>query len=135
MIRKSVVAGSFYPSDYTRLTAVFDQQIPASHRQLDTIGIIMPHAGYQYSGRIAGSTYSHIRLPRRFIILSPNHNGIGTPIGLMSEGTWETPLDAVELDGETARKLRETCSLNQEDDLAHRSEHAIEVSFPFSSTC
>lgn len=95
------------------------------------MAIVVPHAGYLYSGDVAGDTYARVVLPRRFIILCPNHRGLGSPLSIMREGAWETPLGLVPIDEELANRLCRTCVFVQESPCAHRSEHALEVQLPF----
>ena len=131
MIRKPAVAGRFYPADPPELIASLQKHIPFSSKQLKAIGIVVPHAGYEYSGAVAGATYAAVKLPHRFICLCPNHTGLGDPISLMSEGAWETPLGMVEIDTGLAREIVQSSSLVQENPLAHQHEHALEVQIPF----
>jgi AmmeMemoRadiSam system protein B len=84
-----------------------------------------------YSGHIAGAVYSRLKLPSRFLILCPNHTGLGTPLSIVSEGEWETPLGSVPIDAQLAGELKSRCSLLMEDASAHRFEHAVEVQLPF----
>jgi len=92
---------------------------------------MVPHAGYIYSGQVAGAVFR--RLPARpsYIILCPNHTGRGAPLAMMSKGEWQTPLGAVRIDAGLAASLQHSCHLLMEDAKAHESEHAIEVQLPF----
>ena len=84
-----------------------------------------------YSGAVAGEVYSRVEIPSRTIILCPNHTGLGVPLSIMRRGAWETPLGQVQIDGEIAHALIDAnCGL-EDDVLAHRFEHAIEVQLPF----
>jgi hypothetical protein len=84
-----------------------------------------------YSGYVAGSVYSQIEIPRRVIVLCPNHTGKGHPLAIMTQAAWQTPLGEVAADTELATSLLERFPLLCEDSAAHRSEHAIEVQLPF----
>jgi AmmeMemoRadiSam system protein B len=84
-----------------------------------------------YSGHVAGAVYARLELPDRFIILCPNHTGMGQPLAIMSEGDWDTPLGTCSIDTELAQELRERFQLLSEDPDAHRAEHALEVQLPF----
>ena len=95
------------------------------------LGVIAPHAGYMYSGAVAGAVYSRVLLPHRIIILCPNHTGMGAPISVMTHGAWCTPLGDVPVDAEIAEALLAENSGLEEDVEAHRFEHAIEVQLPF----
>ncbi len=94
-------------------------------------GCVAPHAGYMYSGQVAGAVYSRLDLPQRCIVLCPNHTGKGQPLAIMSEGGWETPLGLASIDSDLADALKQRFPLLVEDSAAHRSEHAIEVQLPF----
>ena len=95
------------------------------------MGCVVPHAGYMYSGHVAGAVFG--RLPKRptYIILGPNHTGRGAPLAIMSSGEWLTPLGRVPVDSALARLLRRSCHLLMEDAEAHEDEHSLEVQLPF----
>jgi len=95
------------------------------------IGAIVPHAGYVYSGDVAGSIYSRVGVPSRTIILCPNHTGLGAPLSIMRRGSWQTPLGLLPVDTEMADALMSVNPDLEEDSEAHRREHAIEVQLPF----
>jgi hypothetical protein len=84
-----------------------------------------------YSGHVAGAVFSHIAVPRRIILLCPNHTGMGHPLSIMSEGAWQTPLGSVSIDTEIAETLKQSLPSLVEDATAHRAEHAAEVELPF----
>jgi hypothetical protein len=87
-----------------------------------------------YSGHVAGSVYAELDLPRHFLILGPNHMGLGQPLAIMSCGAWETPLGSVAIDTPLAEALMARFPLLAEDPEAHHTEHAIEVQLPFLQT-
>jgi len=98
----------------------------------DVLGIVSPHAGYFYSGKVAGVVYSKINLPDTIIIIGPNHTGIGAEIAIMAEGEWEMPNGKVKIDSSLAKELlSESGDLLQEDGEAHLHEHSLEVQLPF----
>lgn len=131
-LRSPAVAGSFYPADPEKLRAELKRCLPPATPPLTkAIGIVSPHAGYIYSGSVAGELYRRIELPEKFVILSPNHTGRGKPFALMPEGEWETPLGCVPIDAELASQFRNHCPLLQVDAEAHLLEHALEVQLPF----
>lgn len=133
-IRHPAVAGQFYPRNPQRLAADIESYSSADAGPVPAIGCIVPHAGYMYSGHVAGAVYSHLAVPSRCIILCPNHTGLGTPLSIMSEGQWETPLGNIPIDTRLATQLKSNFSFLAEDMQAHRSEHAIEVQLPFLQT-
>src|SRR5271166_4434637 len=129
-LRQPAVAGRFYPSD--RATLLKDvQSYLWPHAAAPALGCVAPHAGYIYSGPVAGAVFAHLDVPQRIIILCPNHTGKGRPLAIMSSGAWETPLGSAPIDGPLAEALKKTFPLLTEDADAHRSEHAIEVELPF----
>ena len=130
-VRPPAVAGRFYPGDpATLLRDVRSYTEPGEHK-LAALGCVVPHAGYMYSGHVAGAVFAALELPRRFLILCPNHTGAGEPLALYSQGRWRTPLGEVAVDGELAAALKRQCDWLTDDPEAHRSEHALEVQLPF----
>jgi len=134
-VRHPAVAGRFYPRDpddlRTEALGYLDQASIVSEARVRALGCIAPHAGYMYSGDVAGAVFGHVEIPERCIVLGPNHTGMGRALAIMSEGAWETPLGAVAIDGELADALKQRFPLLQDDAAAHRAEHAIEVELPF----
>src|SRR5215469_381128 len=131
MIRKPAVSGRFYPSDRNELVRLVDEYVtPAEHR-LRAVGLVVPHAGYVYSGHVAGAVYSHIEFGERTIVLCPNHTGFGPPLSIMKSGSWRTPLGEVQIDEELSEALMAADPYLQDDIEAHRFEHATEVQLPF----
>lgn len=132
-VRHPAVAGRFYPQDPEILrehVLLYLSQNP-SKEKLRALGCIAPHAGYVYSGPVAGAVFSALEIPEVCVVMCPNHTGMGRPLAIMSEGSWETPLGKIPIDGDLAAALKARCSLLQEDSTAHRSEHAVEVELPF----
>lgn len=131
-IREPVVAGRFYPDQPDKLRAdIRSYTEPLVESKLRAIGCVVPHAGYVYSGHVAGAVYEQLELPRRYVILCPNHTGIGHPLALSPDSAWCTPLGNVQVDRELADALLTAFPLIQPDSAAHRSEHALEVQLPF----
>jgi MEMO1 family protein len=131
MIRESAVAGQFYSADPEILRKTVESYVRKSGSPLKAQAILVPHAGYIYSGAIAGAVYSAIELPRRFLMLGPNHTGWGSALALHPEGEWLTPLGTAIIDTQLNRLLIEECPRLKEDGLAHRQEHSLEVQVPF----
>lgn len=135
LLRRPVVAGRFYPRDpddlRTEAQGYLDQASELNEAPLRALGCIAPHAGYVYSGHVAGALFGRIEIPERCIVLCPNHTGQGRALAIVSEGAWETPLGAVAIDTELASTLKQSFPLLQEDPAAHRAEHAAEVELPF----
>ncbi|RJO61145.1 MAG: AmmeMemoRadiSam system protein B [Dehalococcoidia bacterium] len=131
MIRKPVVAGSFYPASPSGLEEMVAGMVDDSASREEVVGLICPHAGYIYSGPVAGAAISRIKFIDTFIIMGPNHTGLGKPFSIMTSGTWETPLGNVEIDSDLAEKLLGNSSYLEADTEAHLREHSIEVQLPF----
>jgi AmmeMemoRadiSam system protein B len=131
LVRRPAVAGRFYPAQPDVLLHDIQSYLTAAAAKVRAFGCVVPHAGYMYSGHVAGAVYAHLELPRRFIILCPNHTGMGKPIAVMTRGSWDTPLGQVEVDEPLAAELLASCRLASEDADAHRAEHALEVQLPF----
>lgn len=131
MVREPSVAGRFYSGTRDALLHEVHEYVDLPVEKVPAIGCVAPHAGYMYSGHVAGAVYARLKLPTRFIVLCPNHTGMGKPVSMMSTGTWRTPLGEVPVDGELAAALKRHCTLVEDDVLAHRAEHALEVQLPF----
>lgn len=130
-IRQPAVAGRFYPRDQKTLLSEVEAFLSSGGIPKPALGCVAPHAGYIYSGGVAGAVYAAIDVPQRCLVLCPNHTGKGRPLAIMSAGAWETPLGAVPIDGRLAAILKQRFPLLTEDSEAHRNEHAIEVQLPF----
>jgi MEMO1 family protein len=131
MLREPVVAGQFYPSNPKRLRDDLDSYCRFSGTLTEAKAIVAPHAGYMYSGPVAGAVYGAIQIPTRAILLGPNHTGRGTPLSLYPAGEWRTPLGLVQIDDEINRRLMQECTELSEDQTAHLREHSLEVQVPF----
>ncbi len=134
-VRHPAVAGRFYPRDPDDLRCeargYLEQSNVASEAPKHALGCIAPHAGYMYSGHVAGAVFARIEIPSRCIVMCPNHTGMGRALAIMSEGAWETPLGAISIDTDLAGALKQRFAALQEDPAAHRAEHAAEVELPF----
>lgn len=136
MIRLPAVAGRFYtdqPAELTKQVQSFCAGVAAEGRH-KAIACMVPHAGYRYSGHVAGAVYARLELPRRFVLLGPRHFPRGEAQAILSEGSWRTPLGLAQIDAELAAELKRACPALVEDQLAHRDEHALEVQLPFLQT-
>jgi MEMO1 family protein len=153
MIRQPAVAGTFYPRESRELLARMRQFLAEGRAERsedsatrsavassapmsgaiarDALACLVPHAGYVYSGAVAGAVYARIDIPKRVIILGPRHRPGGANFAINCEGAWETPLGRAPIDTELARALMAACPLLMEDDVAHRREHSLEVQLPF----
>lgn len=131
MIREAVVAGQFYPGSKARLKEMIAGMVDEEAKKEDVIGLVSPHAGYAYSGSVAGASISRIKFKDTFIIIGPNHTGLGKPFSIMTEGKWRTPLGNIKIDSELGKRILTSSKYLEEDHNAHRSEHSIEVQLPF----
>ncbi|UCB44235.1 MAG: AmmeMemoRadiSam system protein B [Dehalococcoidales bacterium] len=131
MIREPVVAGTFYPGTADRLQLMLEQLVEKGAEKEDVVGALLPHAGYQYSGGVAGATISRVKFTDTFVIMGPSHTGLGEPFSIMTEGVWKTPLGEVAIDEELGKKILAASRFIKEDYVAHLQEHAVEVQLPF----
>jgi AmmeMemoRadiSam system protein B len=133
-IRMPAVAGTFYQGAPERLRAQVDECFaanPAAPAKQRFIGAVVPHAGLIYSGHVAAAFYGLAELPKRLIILCPNHTGAGHFAAINREGAWRTPLGDVAIDSGLADALMARTPLLQDDAAAHAREHSLEVQLPF----
>ena len=131
MIRKPVVAGQFYSGSASALTAEVASHLAADVTPRSAVAAVVPHAGYVYSGPVAGAVYGRLRLPETVVILAPNHTGMGRPISVWEAGEWVTPLGSVGVDEALAAALLREFAEATSDTDAHLMEHSIEVQLPF----
>jgi AmmeMemoRadiSam system protein B len=131
MLREPAVAGRFYPADPGVLRSDLNSYLSPPRAVAPAIACMVPHAGYMYSGGVAGAVFARVAIPSRCIILCPNHTGRGHPLALMKQGAWRTPLGNLEIDQGLAEKLLQSFAALTDDAAAHRFEHAIEVELPF----
>ncbi len=144
-IRPPAVSGRFYPSDPAELRATVATLLadarphpltPSPHAERgNERAVIVPHAGYIYSGLTAAITLTRVTIPGLVVILAPNHTGIShakSGVSLWESGAFRTPLGDVPVDADASAALREIAQGAVEvDHEAHRAEHAVEVELPF----
>jgi MEMO1 family protein len=138
-VRTPAVAGRFYPGRAEELLREIRKytspcMTPIETGRIAAIGCVAPHAGYIYSGRVAGAVYSRLEIPERCMILCPNHTGKGRALAVMANTAWQTPLGEVAADADLGARLLGRFPALEEDSAAHRGEHAIEVQLPFLQT-
>jgi len=129
--RQPAVAGQFYPSSKSALEAEVKKYLAKGAKPQKVVGLVSPHAGYIYSGAVAGAVFASAVVPQKCIVISPNHTGRGAPAAIMSEGTWTMPTGDLEIDSELAKKLMANCREFENDISAHLGEHSLEVQLPF----
>jgi hypothetical protein len=128
-LREPAVAGMFYPGEPSVLRRDVERLVTAPSAARPAVAVVVPHAGYVYSGAIAGRTYAEVVVPRRAIVLCPNHTGLGVARSVWPSGSWRTPLGDVPVDAALASRLVEEAGL-EPDREAHLGEHAVEVQLP-----
>ena len=140
-VRTPAVAGMFYPNETQELKNLVHDcflhpfgpgKIPPTEDKRKIYGIICPHAGYVYSGPIACHSFYEISSEpiELFIIVGPNHWGIGCNVASMKDCSWETPLGKVEVDSESVKELSEISETVELDFFSHTKEHSLEVQIP-----
>ena len=134
-VRPPAVAGRFYPAEAQVLAGQVERLVVPAHEKVSARGCVVPHAGYMYSGHVAGAVYGALHLPSRYILLGPRHFPQGQPLAILSEGSWSTPLGNARIDEALAAEIKRACALLREDELAHRTEHSLEVQLPFLQKC
>lgn len=134
MLRSPAVANQFYPGNRSALESVLARLIPPIEAKQHAFGIMSPHAGYIYSGKVAGHTFARIKIPREVVILGPNHHGFGHQASMFHRGGWETPLGVVPIAEDLADAILSSCPIVAADVTAHRFEHSLEVQVPFLQT-
>src|SRR4030042_2073397 len=131
MIREPIAAGQFYPGSSDGLRTMIESMVDDRADKVEAIGLISPHAGYIYSGMVAGAVISKIILNDTVVILGPNHTGRGKGFSIMTKGSWLTPLGETEIDKELGKQILTSSSYLEEDHVAHQFEHSLEVQVPF----
>ncbi len=129
-IRRPAVAGSFYPREPQALKAMIKGFCPDIEKKA-VRACICPHAGYIYSGAVAGAVYAGIEIPDTVLLLGPNHTGMGAPTAVMKRGIWETPIGQAVIDEVLADAVIASSPIFTADDGAHLEEHSLEVQLPF----
>ncbi|ADD68604.1 protein of unknown function DUF52 [Denitrovibrio acetiphilus DSM 12809] len=128
MHRQAAVAGVFYPADAGSVTEFIKSSLPDGAPE-KAVGVVVPHAGYIYSGATAVRTLARVKIPDTVILVGPNHTGAGPSISVYPEGSWATPLGDVPVDSVLVDKFCENPLFNK-DTTAHHSEHSLEVILP-----
>ncbi len=134
MVRYPAVAGQFYPGTVEELRLFLDSFCRRELPKVKAKAVIVPHAGYIYSGKVAGEAYSRVEIPADCVVMGPNHTGLGKPASVFPEGVWLTPLGEVPVNREIAYELVERYPF-EADTTAHIYEHSLEVQVPFLQHC
>ena len=133
MIRLPAVAGRFYPDDPGHLRSAVDSLLAGAgeEKKIRARACLVPHAGYVYSGRVAGEVYRRMEIPGRVILLGPRHFPRGAAFAILSDGAWQTPLGMAPIDRHLAEEILRAFPPLREDAVAHSAEHSLEVQLPF----
>lgn len=131
MKRKPYVAGSFYPGQKDKLLETIERMTDPKAVKKKALAVVAPHAGYEYSGPVAGAVFSSVEVPRTVIILGPGHRDIGSLFAIQKVGSWLTPLGETPIQGDLAALILDLCPLVTEDERSHLWEHSLEVELPF----
>src|SRR5207237_2672796 len=123
-VRHSAVAGRFYPDDAVTLLAEVQSYTTTGKEPIPARGCVVPHAGYMYSGHVAGAVYARMQVPQRCNLMCTNHTGMGQPLSIMSQGRWQTPLGHVPVDSELSAAPKERLSFLSEAAAEHDAEHS-----------
>lgn len=135
MARNPVVHGRFYPAEPHGLKAMVEEFVSqAELPRAPAKGLLCPHAGYVFSGGVAGKTFGAVEVPDTVLVLSPSHNYDRPPLALWTGGDWLTPLGRVPMHEELTRAL-ETIDGVTAEDRVHGPEHSGEVMMPFIQVC
>jgi MEMO1 family protein len=129
--RQPAVAGRFYPEDREALILEVEAHIERNAVKSPVLGIVAPHAGFKYSGDVAGAVYSRIEIPDTVVLIGPNHTGRGEKVAVMTEGIWTMPMGDIAIDEELANAICEETVMAKPDSSAHRFEHSLETQLPF----
>ncbi len=130
MIREPIVSGKFYPSDPEVLKTSISSFLREKQRK-NVKGAVSPHAGYTFSGAVAGEVFSAVNIPDSIIVIGPNHQGLGGFFSLSGADSWKTPLGEIEVDKKLTDKILKYTPFIKIDDTSHMYEHSIEVQLPF----
>ena len=131
MRRPPAVAGQFYQGTASKLTQQVKQYINSNAVKEHAIGILAPHAGLIYSGSVAGEVFSAIEFPKTFVLIGPNHTGLGAKVSMMASGEWEIPTGVFSIDEKLSRRIAANIPIISKDANAHTFEHSLEVQLPF----
>ncbi|MDD5712373.1 MAG: AmmeMemoRadiSam system protein B [Smithellaceae bacterium] len=135
-IRRSVIAGSWYPGNPRVLRADIEDyfaKVPEHKLAGRIIALLAPHAGYMYSGQVAAYAYQMVRKAAidSVIVIAPSHRVFFHGISLFNRGGYETPLGVMSVDQELAEAIASHSPIMAFTPSAHAKEHAVEIQLPF----
>jgi AmmeMemoRadiSam system protein B len=129
-VREPAVAGTFYPDNPDALRDFGISYLSSQSSPCPAKAVMLPHAGYIYSGETACSVLSKIKIPQTIFLIGPNHQSRGADFALFSNGEWKTPLGSVRIAADLAGALSQASPYIEEDHEAHLFEHSLEVEIP-----
>jgi len=129
--RRPAVAGQFYPGSARALREEVKRFSPVVATTQRAWGVMVPHAGYKYSGATAGMTFAAVQVPETTVLIGPNHYGLGEPFAVWGEGRWLTPTTEHQVDEDFTLELLKNAAALRDDHLAHSRDHCLEVQLPF----
>lgn len=131
--RPPAVAGRFYPGDAAELAREVEGLLAAGRQDepARALGLVAPHAGYMYSGPVAGQVFARVAIPDRVVVMGPNHTGRGERVSVVPAGGYQVPGGVVPIDDELAAAILDEVPGARADREAHRLEHSVEVELPF----
>ena len=130
-LRRSAVAGYFYPQEPEELRACLGRLIEPAATRTPARAALLPHAAVRFAGPVTGATVSQLEIPSTCVLLGANHTAQGERWSLMAAGAYQTPLGEVPIAETLAGQLLDACPRLSPDTAAHRGEHAIEVPLVF----
>ncbi|MCL5111183.1 MAG: AmmeMemoRadiSam system protein B [Chloroflexi bacterium] len=144
-VREPAVAGSFYASAPAALRSQLERAFlsPLGPGRLPTVasdgprrlaGLVVPHAGYAYSGPVAAHAYAALAadgVPEVVVLVGPNHYGLGPAVAVSGAAAWRTPLGTLAVDSDLAAAILAALPAQGTADFAHEREHSLEVQLPF----
>jgi MEMO1 family protein len=131
MRRKAQVSGTFYPGQREQLLKTIRGMTDAKTERKKALAVIVPHAGYMYSGPVAGAVFSSVEIPAAAVVLGPGHRDIRSLFAVQNAGSWLTPLGEVPIREDLAAMILDRCPSARQDEEAHLLEHSLEVEVPF----
>jgi MEMO1 family protein len=129
--RQPAVAGRFYPAQREALVQEVERHVDRNAKKIRALGIVSPHAGFMYSGNVAGAVYSRVEIPNTVILIGPNHTGNGEAVAVMIEGSWSMPMGDITIDQDLGNAICEETVIAKHDSSAHQFEHSLETQLPF----
>jgi len=130
-VRRPAVAGLFYPDRPEQVEADLSRLLEDVQPKVSPRAVVVPHAGWMYSGKVAGAVYGRLALPRLVVLLGPNHTGLGPWGSIMTRGRWAIPGAEIPVAADLAGQILSLSRELEEDTSAHEREHALEVQLPF----